>query len=104
MTLKQPVDTLKRNVAGYFSHKVSYWDGIYDDSYNGGEEFSKYAKNKRKGIILAYLDSYAQQRRLTVLDIGCGPGVFMEEGARRGHKDIRISLSLVMTWAPTGRI
>jgi ubiquinone/menaquinone biosynthesis C-methylase UbiE len=91
--LKQPVDTLKGTVAGYFSDSVRYWEESYDDSQQQSEEFSKYAKNKRKKIVLAYLDAYARQLRLTVLDIGCGPGVFMQEAARRGHRISGIDIS-----------
>lgn len=90
--LKMTKNSHKNSVANYFSHCVHYWEEVYEGR-DRVEEFAGYAQNKRKCMVLANLDAYACQRQLSILDIGCGPGVFIEEALRRGHAVSGIDLT-----------
>lgn len=94
--MKTDDTTHKHNVAGFFSHNVQYWEEVYAHGDPHAREFPGYAKNRRKSLVFGYLDAYARQRTLAVLDIGCGPGVYMEETLRRGHAVTGIDISETM--------
>lgn len=96
--------THKQNVARYFAHSADYWEDVYEYDENRAQIFENYSKNRRKSLVLSCLDAYAGQRSLTVLDIGCGPGLFMEESLRRGHTVTGIDISSEMLSKATRRL
>lgn len=102
--MKFEENTHKNNVARFFSHSVKYWEEVYESGGKQTADFLGYAKNRRKSIVVDYLDAYAGYRSLTVLDIGCGPGVFMEEGLRRGHDMTGIDISEEMIGKARARL
>jgi len=100
----QPGDTHKRNVAAFFSQSTRYWADAYSAPGHDGESFDAYAKMRRKQLVLELLDRYAGGRQLTLLDVGCGPGLFLEEAACRGHKVYGVDLSEAMVREANGRL
>lgn len=81
-----PTDIHKQNVIDYFSYTGAYWKEAYSGTGKGGNEFDSYAKSRRMAITLEAVELCADNRRHDILDVGCGPGVIMEEVAKRGHK------------------
>lgn len=99
-----PLDTHKQNVADFFSYSKRYWSEAYSASGADGDSFDAYAKKRRKELVLELLDRYAGERKLMLLDVGCGPGLFLEEAARRGHKVCGVDLSEEMIQIANARL
>jgi SAM-dependent methyltransferase len=97
-------DTHKRNVAEFFSRSTQYWAEAYAAADHEAETFDAFAKGRRKQLVLEMLDRCAAGRQLAVLDIGCGPGLFLEEAVRRGHTVYGIDLSEQMVSAANARL
>lgn len=90
---EQPGDSHKRNVAEFFSQTTQYWVDAYSPSGASCESFDVFAKQRRKQLVLEVLDRRAAGRQLSVLDVGCGPGLFLEAAAWRGHRVHGVDLS-----------
>lgn len=88
--------THKANVASYFDHTAPYWETVYAADGETAGSFGAHAKQRRRDLVLARLDAYAGRRCLSVLDVGCGPGIFLEAVALRGHRVAGIDLSAAM--------
>ncbi|OGV43090.1 MAG: hypothetical protein A2X46_11695 [Lentisphaerae bacterium GWF2_57_35] len=87
------IDTHKRNVMIFFSDTASYWESVYERSLENRCRADELVMHKRKSTVLKVVDEFAASRSLSVLDIGCGPGVFLEEMVKRGHRVSAIDIS-----------
>lgn len=99
-----PVDTHKRNVAGFFSGATHYWADVYTDAESRNESFDSYAKRRRLRLVLDMLDRCVTGRHLALLDVGCGPGLFLEEAACRGHEVHGVDISKRMVKVANARL
>lgn len=86
----------KKNVSEFFSEKAEYWKMIYDSDAKSLSKYNNYSVNKRKEAVVALLDQFSQGKPIKVLDAGCGPGVVLEEIAKRGHKATGMDFSREM--------
>jgi len=72
-------------VQEYFDDNVRGWERMYDeqafDTYN---LFDSHTVIKRKEYVLQLLDESKESRWRRVLDIGCGPGIYMVDLLQRG--------------------
>lgn len=90
--IDNPEEKHKGTVAQFFSDNTLFWEKIYEgDKDNSG--YYTYSMTKRKDTVLKFLDSYAGNRSLQVLDAGCGPGIVLEEVFRRGHHGTGVDIS-----------
>ncbi len=76
----------KDDVATYFSQKTTFWEAVYNDCPDQAIDFYSLFMTRRKNAVLEMVDRYSGGRPLKVLDVGCGPGVIMEEIVKRGHR------------------
>lgn len=83
----------KAAVAEYFSRNTPFWDSVYDCFCKETQGLYAYFMAKRKKAILELVDGYCQGRVMRVLDVGCGPGVIMEEMLARGHRVVAMDIS-----------
>ncbi len=83
---------LKSDVAGYFTSCSDYWCDVYDKKVSH-QSFNHYAICKRMEIVLRLVSDYAGANKLTMLDMGCGTGVVMEQLLLQGHTVYGIDIS-----------
>ena len=86
----------KSTVTDYFSDTTLYWENLYEKINGKFPSYDSYMMTKRMETVLQLLDGYAMNRSLQVLDVGCGPGVVLEEVFRRGHKGTGLDVSTSM--------
>ncbi|MDD4222548.1 MAG: class I SAM-dependent methyltransferase [Candidatus Methanomethylophilus sp.] len=81
--MKEQDDTQLKIIGGYWSQRSA--------------GFSEYAMEHldedRRGLYFRRIKAFATGRRLTVLDIGCGPGIFSVVLGRDGHQVTGIDYS-----------
>lgn len=94
----------KSTVHDYFSNTTRYWKDLYDEGNGTARSYDNYSMIKRKNTVLAFLDKYAGNRRLKVLDAGCGPGVVLDEVCMRGHEGTGIDVSDAMVQEANRRL
>lgn len=94
---KEPAapDGHRLQVKSYFAGSVSYWRDVYGDSSRNGSWTTAWLR-RRKEIILGFLADYGNNRRLKILDAGCGAGIYLKELAGLGHDVTGIDHSLEM--------
>ncbi|HEY3423779.1 MAG TPA: class I SAM-dependent methyltransferase [Negativicutes bacterium] len=85
MTNKQELDSHRSAVTNYFSTNARFWEVIYDPNQAEIDRIFTDSITGRKRDVLECVDKHAGTKQLRILDIGCGPGIFMEELLRRGH-------------------
>ena len=85
----------KFQVAEYFSNKNDFWNSVYRED-TAKDRFIHFHMRKRKKKVFEHLDSFASGQQITVLDVGCGTGVFLEEMIKKGYAAAGIDLSLAM--------
>ena len=93
----------KRNVEEFFSKNTAYWESVYGDQ----EEMHGLTGDimvGRKNNVLSMVDRYADTRKLRILDVGCGPGIILEEMVARGHHGTGIDLSREMVNEANARL
>lgn len=86
----------KYQVADYFSRKNKFWNTVYQE-VSAGDSFINSHMQMRKEKVFAYLNSFANDSTMNVLDVGCGSGVYLKEMAMKGYGVVGIDLSLTMT-------
>ncbi len=97
-------DPHKEAVATYFSLEAPYWETVYETGAGQQHGLAAYERDLRRRLVLGRLDRHAGRRHLSVLDVGCGPGVFLAEVARRGHTVTGIDLSEEMVRRANARL
>lgn len=85
----------KKTVAEGFSDSVDYWKTIYDPEQAQISKCYSLDMIRRKAAVFHLMEKYTN-KTLSILDAGCGPGVFMEEAANRGHHVVGIDISRLM--------
>ena len=83
----------KKDVKDYFSQQTRYWRSVYAIEQERLRGFRKFEMQKRQEVVLKFLDEYALDKQMKVLDIGCGPGGFIENIINRGHKTMALDIS-----------
>jgi SAM-dependent methyltransferase len=83
----------KKIVSEHFSKNWRYWEVIYDR--HPGNINPSYSLDiiKRKLAALRFIDAFAKNRSLKILDVGCGPGLFLKELLERGHCIVGIDMA-----------
>ncbi|MFH1148410.1 MAG: class I SAM-dependent methyltransferase [Pseudomonadota bacterium] len=76
-------DGYKQNVVRHFTEYPSYWRRIYN--VDGRETNMKYQINRRRNVILRFLDEISLPEDGQILDVGCGAGGIANEVLKRGH-------------------
>jgi ubiquinone/menaquinone biosynthesis C-methylase UbiE len=64
----------KYQVANYFSRKNKFWNTVYQE-VSAGDSFINSHMQMRKEKVFAYLNSFANDSTINVLDVGCGSGL-----------------------------
>ena len=75
----------KDRVSEFFSRNTITWEDIYQTDTSEAWKFDRYVMRKRKEAVLNIFQQHAANRSLRILDIGCGPGVFLAHLAKQGH-------------------
>lgn len=90
------VNSYKKVVATSFSGSRDFWKHIYDPKQ---DEISKcYSSDmiSRKAAVFNLIGKYTSKTPLDILDVGCGPGIFMKEAAKLGHRVIGVDSAELM--------
>jgi ubiquinone/menaquinone biosynthesis C-methylase UbiE len=87
------MDYQKKRIAESFSKSSGFWKTIYDLDQSEINRHYSLDMIERKNAVFHLLDKYRHQGPCQILDIGCGPGIFLEEAASRGHHPVGIDLS-----------
>ncbi len=90
-------ETGKDAVADFFSASTRYWEAIYEQNPDEIERVYSTDIVDRKKVVLQMLDQCTGEVPSMVLDVGCGPGVFMREVLERGHTVVGMDISDRMT-------
>ena len=93
MTKAKGMDNHKRVVASSFSGSKEFWSNIYDPN---PKEISKcYSVDmiQRKNAVFDLLSKYTNHTSLKILDVGCGPGIFVGEAASRGYNVVGVDIA-----------
>jgi 2-polyprenyl-3-methyl-5-hydroxy-6-metoxy-1,4-benzoquinol methylase len=75
-----PIGPAGLAIRSYFDDTVEYWDNIYS-----GDRFINWHMAERKKLVLDLVQRVCGDRRLTVLDLGCGTGVLTQCLMQMGH-------------------
>jgi SAM-dependent methyltransferase len=86
----------KRVVVEKFSTDADYWRHVYEDAPNAETNFNASEMVDRRNAVLRFVDEYAGDRELAVLDVGCGTGMTMKEIVRRGHSVVGADITAAM--------
>jgi ubiquinone/menaquinone biosynthesis C-methylase UbiE len=85
-------DSHKEVVGKYFSETARYWKYIYHGR-RFENVFPNYWMKQRLALVLERVTACADDRPLSVLDVGCGHGILLEELAKHGHDAIGIDIN-----------
>lgn len=81
----------KQILKDFFNSTSEQWDNLYS-----GDSFIDVHMCERKEIVLSIVDEIATNKKLRVLDLGCGSGILSKELIKKGHTvvcaDIAIDL------------
>lgn len=83
----------KKAVAEHFSKQTKYWRVVYNHSQGKIDNFTNLHMMNRRAVVLRFLDEYAQNRSLRILEVGCGSGGVIQEVLKRGHKVVGTDIS-----------
>jgi len=83
----------KKDIAEGFSKSSDFWQRIYTSDKDGISNFYRLDMIDRKTAVFDLLEKYMRHGPHQILDVGCGPGVFLEEAAARGHLAVGIDIS-----------
>jgi SAM-dependent methyltransferase len=83
----------KKDIAEGFSKSSDFWQRIYTPDKDDIGKFYRLDMIDRKNAVFYLLEKYMRHGPYQILDVGCGPGVFLEEAAARGHLAVGIDLS-----------
>jgi SAM-dependent methyltransferase len=86
----------KAAVAAHFDRAADLWSQLYEDVSRTIDVRYRVFMRQRLGLVLDALDSFAGQRRLRVLDIGCGAGRLVRALALRSHSVVGADVSPAM--------
>ncbi len=75
----------KKIVAQSFSSSKDFWRDIYDTDKAGVDKCYSNDMINRKSSVFDLLRKYSNGKKLNILDVGCGAGVFLSEAVRLGH-------------------
>jgi ubiquinone/menaquinone biosynthesis C-methylase UbiE len=75
----------KKVIVEKFSTDADYWRQVYENAPDAAVNFNASEMVDRKAAVLAFVDEYAGDRSLAVLDVGCGTGMTLKDILRRGH-------------------
>lgn len=89
-------DRLKTFVAEHFSSHAEDWRIVYDAGQDRIDKFYSQNLIDRKTAVLNAIDGYSNGRPLKILDVGCGPGILMDEVLQRGHSVAGVDISREM--------
>lgn len=92
----------KEKIASGFSLSAEFWENIYDDDQRGISKCYSNDMINRKAAAFRLLEKYTNSERLSILDAGCGPGIFIREAAKRGHQVVGIDSSEKMIETASG--
>lgn len=94
--LKNSGENKKWKVADYFSRESRFWKIIYSESQDEIDKFYSAEIINRKEAVLRFISEHAGNNVLSVLDAGCGSGVFVDELIKQGHVVVGMDLSTEM--------
>jgi ubiquinone/menaquinone biosynthesis C-methylase UbiE len=86
----------KKTIADYFSTRNHFWNDLYLESKKNINQFVKVHMNDRKRTVIQLLDKYSKNRKMNILEVGCGTGNLMEEVTKRGHSVVGLDISKQM--------
>jgi len=89
-------DDYKKIVADSFSASKDFWKYIYDIDKRGIDKCYSNDMINRKSSVFDLLQKYSNGKKLNVLDVGCGAGVFVSEAVRLGHLAYGVDFSELM--------
>jgi len=73
-----------------FSKRVDFWEKIYESEQNDLNRFYSLDMIERKDAVFKLLNKHRRQPPYKILDVGCGPGVFLRDAASLGHQVIGV--------------
>lgn len=85
----------KKSVAEYFNSDYQYWYNLYKERPK--DELVNYLMRKRKLIIINYIDKiFNGNKNISVLDVGCGTGIYLKELINRGFNTFGVDIARMM--------
>lgn len=96
----------RRQIARHFSAYTNYWDNVYNenDTASGRSLIQQVNMNYRSITAIKFIDKFAGNRALEVLDAGCGTGHLMESIIKMGHTVKGVDISEKMVEASNSKI
>lgn len=85
----------RQDVDAYFSRTARFWKGIYDERWIRNKFICSWM-NDRAALVLGRLEEMSQGRALSVLDVGSGQGILLEQMARCGHDAFGVDINPIM--------
>jgi ubiquinone/menaquinone biosynthesis C-methylase UbiE len=86
----------KRVLVDKFSTDADYWRKVYEDAPDAETNFNASEIVDRKKAVLGFVDAYAGNRDLAILDVGCGTGMTLRDLLRRGHSVVGADITEAM--------
>lgn len=83
----------KKAVAEHFSKQAKFWRVVYHHDQGKTGTFIENHMMSRRAVVLRFLDEYAKNRSMRIMDVGCGSGGVMQEVLKRGHKVVGVDIS-----------
>ena len=87
------MDNHKRVVASTFSGSKEFWTNIYDTNTKAISKCYSIDMIRRKDAVFHLLSKYTSHPALRILDVGCGPGIFVGEAASRGYNIVGVDIT-----------
>lgn len=86
----------KRVLVEKFSTDADYWRKVYEGAPDAETIFNASEIVDRKKAVLGFVDEYAGNQELMVLDVGCGTGMTMRDVLHRGHSVAGVDITEAM--------
>jgi ubiquinone/menaquinone biosynthesis C-methylase UbiE len=87
------MDKQKKDIAEGFSKSSDFWKRIYNVDRDDINTLYRLDMLDRKNAVFHLFDKYTCHGPCQILDVGCGPGIFLREAASRGHQVVGVDLS-----------